>query len=161
LVTGDGFQASRKCVLKWDRSAESLRHSEPLAELCSAWTDPSTALRAALSVRPHTGNFFGQHPTRQHPIGDAFVESHFRKCGEKWGTRRLINSTRKADSSGLGPFGMTALWSGIAAVGWVRCPGIQAKAGLSTSLEMTEFLLGSGDGFRASCKCVLKGYRQR
>ncbi len=44
---GDGFQPSRKCVLKGDRSAEALRHAKSVSELCSAWTDRS--------VRPHTG----------------------------------------------------------------------------------------------------------
>ncbi len=47
LMSGDGFQPSRKCVLKGYRSAKALRHSKALAERCSAWTDRS--------VRPHTG----------------------------------------------------------------------------------------------------------
>ena len=47
LMSGDGFQPSRKCVLKGDRSAEALRHAKSVSELCSAWTDRS--------VRPHTG----------------------------------------------------------------------------------------------------------
>jgi hypothetical protein len=68
---------------------------------------------------PYTGNFFGQRP-----IADAFVESHpFAKCAKGWGARRLISCMRKADSSPLRRVrNDKVLWSGIAAVGWVRCP---------------------------------------
>ncbi len=97
----------------------------------------------------------------------GIVESHpFAECAEGWGTRRYMCCMRKADSSPLNhPVTPNAGVSGAPVAdsegevlewdcgGGVRCPESR-KAGLSTSLEMTEFLWVSGDGFQPSRKCV-------